>query len=66
MIKRQLIRVGNSRGLIIPKPLLEAAGLKVGDLLTIHVVGREVHLKKAVAVQGRMAAAAHVTRRTEQ
>jgi antitoxin MazE len=36
-MKSQVRRVGNSHGVIIPKPLLDEIGVKAGDTVTLKV-----------------------------
>lgn len=35
MIKSKLIKIGNSIGITIPKPIMEYLGLKLGDTISI-------------------------------
>jgi antitoxin MazE len=37
LVKSQIRKVGNSHGVIIPKPLLDEAGIVDGDVVTLKV-----------------------------
>ena len=39
-MRTQLIRIGNSRGIRIPKPLIEGCGL--GDSVELRVIGQRI------------------------
>lgn len=55
-MKARLIRIGNSRGIRIPKPLIEAAGL--GDEVDLELRGGELVIRRAKGVREGWAEAA--------
>jgi antitoxin component of MazEF toxin-antitoxin module len=46
-MRRQLSRIGNSWGLIVPKEVLELLGLEGGGEVDLHVVGETLVLTAA-------------------
>ena len=63
-MKARLIRIGNSRGVRLPKPLIEEAGLK--DEVEVRVRGGAVVISSPTAVRkGWAEAARKLTQRAE-
>lgn len=56
LMKTKIIRIGNSRGVRIPKPLLEQAGLE--DEVQLRVVESGIVIESALAHRREWAAAA--------
>lgn len=59
-MKSRLIRIGNSRGVRLPKPVIEQAGL--GEQVDVHVRGNAVVITSRAAPREGWAEAARETR----
>ena len=46
MLKRRL-RVGRKRAIYLPREILEAVGLREGDLITVRVEGERIVVERA-------------------
>jgi len=44
-VRKKLVRVGNSVGIIIPKALVDALGLREGDEVELTVTGQGILIK---------------------
>ncbi len=63
-MKTKIIRIGNSQGVRIPKPLLDEAGL--GDEVELRVTDRGLSLERLVPIrEGWAEAAAELSEREE-
>ena len=60
MTRTKLVRIGNSRGVRIPKPLLEQAGL--GDEIQLRVMDEGIMIEPAQGLREGWAQAAAVLR----
>lgn len=62
-MKTRIVRIGNSRGVRIPKPLLEQAGL--GDEVELRVEAGAIRIESVSAPRAGWAEAAELLARTE-
>ena len=63
-MKARLVRIGNSRGIRLPKPLIEEAGLT--DEVEIRVRGRAVIIRPVGAARATWAEAARKMRERDE